>query len=417
MASEPQSTAPGPEPQSRARRRTVLALALATTLIYAAFYYSFAAFLAFWEADFGWSKPALAGAFTLALLVSAACAPLAGTIIDRGHGRALMAGTALLGAGGLALLTQVETQWQFYALWLVIGVAMAGGLYDACFSLVTHLFPEDARRAITLITLIGGFAGPISFPVGVGIAEAAGWRIAALVLAGLVALLAAPAVWFAPMPVAKRDRADRAAEREDRRSALGTALGTRIFWLLLVTYALGFLNHGTIVNHLLPLLSERGVSLETAVLAASMIGPMQVAGRLAMMLAERYFRPPMIVVAGVTYIGLMLASAALLGAALWPVLLIGFVVFQGAGHGLASISRPVLLAEGMGRGAFGAINGVVGAACIGAYALAPTLAALVWELGGYTLVLYASFAAAAISLATLIAAAHARRGAAGRPDG
>ena len=119
-------------------RRIVWPLAVAETLVWAALYYSFPALLLEWERNLGWSKTELAGALTLALVTSALLGPVTGRLIDRGFGRVVFSGSAALGAVLLAGLAWVEHLWQFYCVWFGIGVAMAGSLYDACFSVLTH---------------------------------------------------------------------------------------------------------------------------------------------------------------------------------------------------------------------------------------------------------------------------------------
>ena len=102
-------------------KRIVWPLAIAETLIWAAFYYSFPALLLAWERDLGWTKTELAGAFTLALVMSALMAPLAGRLIDRGRGRLLFTASTVCGAVLLALLSQITSMWQFYLIWIALG--------------------------------------------------------------------------------------------------------------------------------------------------------------------------------------------------------------------------------------------------------------------------------------------------------
>ena len=111
-------------------------LAIGQTLAWASIYYIFPAFLLKWEQDFGWSKADLTAAITIATLVSALFSPFAGRIIDRGHGPILLGSAAILGGLGLVLLSLVDQQWQFYAVWLLIGVAIAGCLYEPCFAII-----------------------------------------------------------------------------------------------------------------------------------------------------------------------------------------------------------------------------------------------------------------------------------------
>lgn len=368
------------------RNRAVPALGIAQTLIWAGLYYVFPALLPTWKAELGWSPAVLAGAFTLALVVQALAAPLAGRLIDAGHGRALMAGGAGGGAAGLVVLSQVEAVWQFYAVWAWLGLMMAGGLYDACFSYVTRTFPDDARRIITRITLFAGFAGTVSFPLAHYCAQAFGWRASLLVFAALIVLVAVPLLLTLPRP----GHAAAPPPAEVHRAAREAALRAPAFWLLAAVFAAIALNHGMIVTHLLPLLSSRGLPLELAVLAASCVGPMQVVGRLALMAVERRYAMDQ-VMAG-TVAALFLASAALLLAPWWPALAIVFVILQGAGIGIVSIARPVLIADRLGREAFGVVNGRMASIFIAATALAPTVAALLWQIGGYDVVLVAALA-------------------------
>ena len=144
------------------------------------------------------------------------------------------------------------------------------------------------------------------------------------------------------------------------------------------------LTHGIIITHLLPMLAEWGVPLAVAVLAASMIGPMQVAGRVGMMLVEK--RWSMQTICTISFLFMAGAIISLMGAAALPALLIVFVVLQGSGYGATSITRPVVTAEILGRDGFGSISGTRALGFMAASAAAPTLAAAVWTIGGYDLV-------------------------------
>ena len=144
--------------------RPILYLAIGEILVWAAFLYVFPAMIVRWEEAFGWSKTELTGAITLAIFMSALASPIAGRIIDLGKGAFLMAGSTLAGGLSLVALSMVTTLVQFYIVWAVIGVLLAGCLYDPCFALVTRARGADAKRGIILITLVAGFASTISFP-------------------------------------------------------------------------------------------------------------------------------------------------------------------------------------------------------------------------------------------------------------
>jgi MFS family permease len=382
-------------------------LAIAQTLNWASIYYIFPAMLPQWESDLGWSRALLSSAFTGALLVSALAAPLAGMLVDRGYGRALMVGATLLGALGLLGLTAVQSPWQFLACWLILGLAQAGGLYEPCFAVITRAFGHEAKRAITLVTLVAGFAGTISFPSAHALGGLLGWRASLSVFAAVMVVSAA--ITFVTIgrlsvePIAK-------LEPKNRQAGLLRHLRGPVFWLLALAWMMISLNHATIVTHLLPLLADRGLNGNTAILAASMIGPMQITGRLAMMAAGE--RSSALAVAVASFIAMGLASAALFGTAALFELVVLFVVLQGAGFGVTSIIRPVVIADCFGRREYGTIAGALALPLTAATALAPTLAALIWTAGGYDLVLAFTSSAAALGCLGMLGIAHFRKSAA-----
>ncbi len=386
-----------------APRRVVLWLALAETIVWAGFFYAFPALLAAWERDLGWSKLELSGAFTGALIVSALCAPAAGALIDRGRSRLVLFGGTMLGGALLVALSQIQALWQFYLVWLAMGVAFAGALYEPCFAHITRLFGRDAKRAVTVVALVAGLAGTLAFPAAHVLVASMGWRAGTLVFAMAVFLLAAPMMWSATPPSRPGASAPPLhASGSGPGSALSRILAMPVFWLMAIAYASIALDHGLLLTHLLPLLDERGVHPQAAVLAAAMIGPMQVAGRLLMMAMDRHVS--IAVVLALSYVLMAAAALALFGARASPALLAGFVLFHGAGYGVTSIARPLATAHLLGTAGFGAISGALAVAFLGTFAGAPTIAALLWQVGGYDLVIIAAFAASLLGLACFAAA-------------
>ena len=133
-----------------------------------------------------------------------------------------------------------------------------------------------------------------------------------------------------------------------------------------------------------------------------MIGPMQVAGRLAMMAAERHVSTRLISLGCLAAIAI--SALSLLGAGAVPGLIVVFVIFQGAGAGVESIIKPVVTAELLGRRNFGVVSGMLAVAVVGGIALGPTVGAVVWQAGGYDLVILTALAIIAVGLAALAAA-------------
>ena len=393
--------------------RVVWPLAIAETIVWASMYYAFPALLPAWERDLGWSKTELSAAFTLSLIVSALLAPVAGRLIDRGHGRLIFFGGAVLGAVMLALLSQVTELWQFVCVWIGLGIAMSSTLYEACFAVLTRSLGGQAKRAITLVTLAAGFAGTLAFPSADAITAVAGWRTTVLVFAAALLLIAAPLIWQGCRALESYARDD--PPRASGRTAESLSMLRRpTFWLIAFAFAMIGLDHAMIISHLLPLLEDRQVTGDAAVLAASLIGPMQVAGRLALLAGERYLST--LTVALGCCVMMSSAAAAALGIKILPGLIVAFVILQGAGIGVTSIIRPVVVAELLGRRDFGVASGMVAVFYMSSYALGPTVAALLWQLGGYDSVLIFAMLVSGSGILAIMAAWRLRRSADGGED-
>ena len=391
-----------PSPAARARFHSIVwPLAIAETIVWAAMYYGFPALLPTWERELGWSKAELSFAFTLSLVVSASLVPVAGRLIDRGLARAIFTGGTVLGAVLLALLSVVTELWQFFCIWIGLGIAMSGTLYEACFAVLVRSTGDRARRAITVVSVVAGLAGTVAFPSAHLLAGAFGWRGAVLVFAAAVGGVAAPLVWSACRR-AEAQATTHAPQPSARASqALAVARGP-VFWLLAIAIFLAALDHGMLISHVLPILDDRGIDAGLAVLAASFIGPMQVAGRLVLMATDRFAST---VVASTGCFAMMaMAGVFLLHADGAPSLLVGFVVLQGAGIGVASVMRPVVTAELLGTRNFGVVSGMIGLMHMGGYALGPSVSAIVWAWGGYDRVVLLAVGAAVVAMALLLAA-------------
>jgi len=367
------------------RKHTALAvwlLAAGQTIVWAGLFYSFAALLLSWESDLGWNKTDIALGLTLALLVAAAMSPVAGRVVDAGNGRLLMSGGALFGATALALLATIESRTAFLALWALIGLAHASCLYDPCFALITRTMGGSARAAITRITLCAGFASTIAFPAGAWLASTVGWRGAVVVFAVGVACLGAPLLIAGSTLMLRRGETAHIVPRPaENRAAVKAAFGRRAFWLLAVAFPMLALNHGILLNHIIPILVDRGLTEAMAVTVAALIGPSQVAGRLLMMRFDHRFSAITLTV--VAFAGHSIAAAVLFLAGASLALAIAFAAMQGAAHGVIYILKPVVTAESLGRTGFGAISGLLAMPNLAGFAVAPFIGAALGQYGGY----------------------------------
>jgi MFS family permease len=364
-------------------------LATGQTLSYACLFYSFAALILSLEADLGWDKRLFAMGPMLAIGVSAVLAPVLGRQVDNGYGQALLIGGAALGGVALLALSQVWAVWQYLALWAVIGLAQAASLYEVAFGYLVRRFGAEARPRIIRVTLVAGFASTLAFPAGAALADAYGWRVAVMVAGAVMLLATAPLHWLGCRMI----RSDTALEVEiSHKGFASTALRKPVFWGLAGLFGLVGLNHWILISFLVPLLVGLGVSHASAVLAASLVGPSQTLGRFLLMQVEARMGTSRVL--AITVAMMLAASVFLAGVGASAVLIFAFAALQGGAMGIMTILRPALVAESLGRAQFGAISGMLSISSLGASAVAPLLAAALFEGFGPMGMIGASFAMA-----------------------
>jgi MFS family permease len=369
--------------------RLLAALGTTQVVSWGSVYYVFALLLEPLQRELAADRSTVAGAFSAALLASGLCATWVGRRIDRTGGRALMTLGSAGAAALLAALSQVQSLAALYAVWIGLGVAMAATLYEPAFAVAAQVFRTHYRRALTVLTLFGGFASTVFWPLTTLLIERYGWRDAMLWLAAINLLVCVPLhAWAVPArgPAAVADGEGAAAR--GGRSPDPTAGGGRRVWSdpRFRALALAFLAHYTVVSaiaaHLIALLLARGLSPAAAAGIGALIGPMQVAGRIVEFGASRWLSVGQVgriaaVALPLSLFVLLIAHDRVLGLAV-------FAALYGAGNGAMTVVRGALPAQLYGRSRYGAISGALAAPGLLARAVGPFLAAALWTaLGGY----------------------------------
>jgi MFS family permease len=367
----------------------VWALGIAETLSWASLFYLFPALILRWEKYFGWTLAELSFGLTGALIVAAIGSLISGRIIDRGAGRMLLTASAFTGGLLILCLLAVSTLWQFYLIWLFLGAARAGCLYEPLFAVVTRIYQQDAKRPIIMITLMAGFAGTICFPVSTVISETVNWQTAALFFSVLNCCVAAPLFWFGASSKQIEKNPSEDANASDFFSIAKMLIVKPIFWLLALGFGSFYLNHGMIIGHILPLLESKAVTPEYAVIAASLIGVAQVNGRVILLYAERH--ASMTFIGMCAFIGLSLSMIGLQYAGISTLSLLFFVFIQGGSWGMLSIAKPIVTADHLGRENFGTISSLVSIFQNFGLAFGPTVTGIIWVLADYNLVMLVAF--------------------------
>lgn len=347
-------------------------------------------------ADTGWPLQWIMGSLSAGLLVAGLVSPKAGVLIDARGGRPVLAAGCGLLASGLVLLALAPGPLVFALGWCVAGAGMAASLYDAAFATLGRLYGAGARRAITMLTLWGGFASTVCWPISAFLDAHLGWRGTCLVYAGLHVAVSIPLV-LAFIPVAGR-RGGASGPAPAAAVALAGRQQTAFLLLAAIVTLVGAIASAMSVQ-VLALLQSRGLSLAEAVAAGAVIGPSQVFARIIEQLSGGRHHPLWTMVWAVALVGLGLVLLAV-G---FPLVAVALVAY-GAGNGIFSIAKGTVPLAVLGAERYPILAGRLARPALLAQALAPLGAAQLLAGGGSGAVLSALIAlwlVAAILLALL----------------
>ena len=348
----------------------VWALGVTTIVSYGTTQYLFGVLVVPIQHDLHWSRADLSGAFSIAFLVAGALGLPIGRLVDRHGARALMTTGSLLAAASLALLSQVTQLWQFYLLWAGgLGVAMALTFYPVTFTVITNWFVRRRGTAMAQLTLLGGFASVIFYPLAGALIAADGWRATLLVMAACQLLITAPIhalvlrrhpedLGLLPDGEPAAPQAANAAEARPGHG-LREAIGRPAFWTLTGSAGLALMAHASVLAHQVPYLIGRGYDPVFAAGVAGLLGVASLPSRLVLNLLSDRFGPRALLVLSTALlaagVGLLLLASPARWFALWL-----FVAVYGFAFGAVSPLRASVMADQFGRRAYGAITSTQG---------------------------------------------------------
>ena len=385
MSSEQKDGSPQPS-----RHVVVAALGTAQTLAWASSYYLPAILAGPIGAGIGVAPTWVFGAFSGALLIAAFAGPAVGRLIDRHGGRGVLVFSNIVLACGLVVLAAAHGVALLALAWVILGIGMALGLYDAGFAALTALYGTGARGPITGITLIAGFASTVSWPLSTFLNDTLGWRETVLVWAALNIVIGLPLNWLLPVPAhVAQPAASRRAQHK-----VGWKPYREMFLLAFVFAAAWFVT-GAMAAHLPELLERAGATPLAAIAAAALVGPAQVAARLVEFVLLRRGHP--LVSARFAAVLHPLGAAVLM--LFGPPAATAFAVLYGAGNGLLTIARGTVPLAVFGPDGYGERTGLLGAPARAAQAFAPLLFGLLLDAMGVSVI----YVSAALCLAALAA--------------
>lgn len=336
-----------------------LALAITETVSYGVLFYAFPVFIAPMEAEFGWSRGALSGAFSLSLLITGLVALPVGYWLDKRGARLLMTAGSIGATVMVLLWSQVTSFAGFVAVMALMGFFGAAILYEPAFAVIATWFAHKRGAAMAIVTFIAGFASTIFTPLSHALLEAVGWRGAILTLAIILGTVTIPlhAIFL------RRRPADLGLETDGEASAgaagkspavnLRAVLRSRYFWLLTMAFSLSTLSISAVRIHFIPLLISVNIQPGSAALASGAIGVMQVVGRMIFAPVERRYSSRTMAI-GVFALLTISLTILLLGSA--PLLIALFVALFGMAIGTHTLTRPLIVADTYGAAFYGRIS-------------------------------------------------------------
>jgi MFS family permease len=341
------------------------ALGIAQIISWGSLFYAIGVLGPAMRRDLGMSELFLFGAFTAGLLVSGTLAPLMGRLIDRRGGRYVLSLGSVIGAASMAVLALAPGAALVVLGWLLAGAASAACLYDPAFATLSQHTGARYRRSVTLLTLFGGFASTVFWPLSHLLLEAWGWRVTFGIYAGLHLFVCLPIHrFFVP-----RHTHLLQADGQPRDAEVSPALSDpRLVWLT-TSFAIATFIMAVMAVHLISLLTTAGLTAAQAVTVSMLVGPMQVAGRIVELGFSGRVRA---VTVGVVSFALMLLSlVALISVEGFGIAAIVFVIAYGCGNGVLTIVKGTAPVELFGSQGLGGLLGYLSRAGLYAKAVAP----------------------------------------------
>jgi hypothetical protein len=354
--------------------RAVLVLGVTQIITWGAIYYTPVLMVPLIAKDRGWSMAFAMGGFSFGLLATGLVSPYVGRTIDRIGGHVVMGIGSLIAAAGLSLITVASHPIAYMAVWVVLGVAMAANLYDSAFATLGRIFGAAARRPITALTLAGGFASTVSWPVTHFLIEGVGWQKTYLIYAAVLLLVCAPLHAF----VLPRHRAHTAppTPAEDGKVAHLPSNGAAFLLVAAAFTAYAFVPSG-LAAHLLAIFNREGIDATTVVWIGALFGPAQVGARLIEFAFGRNVHP--LWVARVALTVLLCGFLMLLFAGFAVTTAAAFALMFGGANGLITITRGAVPLALFGPHGYGRLIGRLAGPFQIMQAAAPLMMAFVVE--------------------------------------
>ncbi len=384
---------------------------------------SFSVLLPVITSEFGWSRAIVAGALSAGIIAFGLPSPIYGVLVAKLGPRFTLIFGNLLAGLGIAGVYLVQEVWHIYVLYILIGIGGGFGGYISCTTVANNWFIKRRSLALGIFIACAGLGGFVFPPLTTALISAMGWRLAWLVLAGLIILVAVviggvvlvrnrpedmgqtpdgmPADAFTEMELAESQAA---AEEKTAGWSIKQVLKRPTVWFIGGFAAANTFTMGTMVTHQIAYLQDIGFNPMTAATTLSFMSVFSIIGSLvfgalAMRFNVRYLAS---VAFAIQVTGMVvLLSSRELG------LIYVYAAFQGVSNGALTTAMPTFVGDYYPRERYAQVLGVVLPFQVCSNAIAATVAGVIYDATGvYT---PAFIAAACFALAGLVFVFMARK--------
>lgn len=260
--------------------------------------YTFGVFVKPFMNEFLVGRAQVAATISIYFIGMGLSGPLVGRLIDAYGPRRMILLAGILNAITLLLISLSTRLWHVYALYAIESLAHSVLGVVGIGALVSRWFVEKRGRAMGIGVTSFGLSGLLLIPLTGYLIPQMGWRMVFLTLAALVTLVTVPNAAFvlrdAPeemglFPDGKNDPKARGEQpaiapllqsSQLEGSALHRAVRTASFWFLaLAIFLVGVSVFGT-MTHLIPYLTDMGITVQTAAAALGFTAGMGIIGKL-----------------------------------------------------------------------------------------------------------------------------------------
>jgi MFS family permease len=350
--------------------KTTFTLGFLQIIGYGSSYYLLGVLAAPISSETHWPQSTVISGLSVALLVCGFASFGVGKFIDQRGGRhVLMAGSGGI-ALGLLILAYAPSLPVYFAGWVTIGLGMSGCLYDAVFASLGYWLGLEARRSISAVTLYGGLATIVSWPLSATLVEYIGWRGTCVVYALMHLFCVMPLLYFGTRNLSLRAHSrvsntePRKEGRRGARALIAVLVGLTLTIAGMITAAMGI--------NVIRVLGDLGASTTAAVLIGSLIGPTQIVARIIDLAMSRFSHPLLsaFISAALITIGLLI----LMGRS-FPLELA--VITYAAGAGLTFVIKGTLPLSLFGADGYAALVGRIAVPTLVMQALSPYFSSLI----------------------------------------